>query len=247
MNRRRRLIIALLLAFVVGIFTVTIVNIMVPGPVPWVAGGNTTVVKYAYVPTSYYGTHEVTASSTTNVAVYEISRVFVTPKIGGVDLSRDFNLDLEDVYITWNAASQSGVIVYKPTGWAFKAVLVDVPDYYVLRPDFFNKGDVVVCGEGASLPTAYAAVDVGATGTAPDLYVERTLNTISCGSVVDLPYNKDTATAVLTATVPPATTFQGEMWQYGGTMKDQTVYYIQRMYIIAARSTKSTTLYVYYK
>jgi hypothetical protein len=248
MNRRRRLAIALLLAFVVGVFTVTVVYIAAPGQVPYISGSNATIVLYAYVPTSYYGTHEITANVTTNVAVYEISRVFATPKAGGVDLSRDFNLDLEDVYITWSAASKSGVIVYKTQSWAFKAVLVETPGYYMLRPDFFRAGDAVACGAGASLPMAYAVVDVKAAGTTPDVYVVRTLNTVSCGSTVDLLYTaEDAAPAVLTATVPPATTFQGEMKQYGGTMRNQTVYFIQRMYVIAATSLVPTTLYVYYK
>ena len=247
MNRRRKLVIALLLAAVVGLLAVTVVNIIGLGPVPYIGSENATVVKYAYVPTSYYGTHEITADGTVNMAVCELSRVFATPKTGGVDINSDFIIELEDVYITWSAASQSGVIIYKPRSWAFKAVLVDTPEYYVIRPEFFSIGDAVICGAGASLPTAYAVVDLQAVGKTPDLYVIRTSNTINCGGTVSRPTTKDATTAILTATGPPTATFQGVMQQYGGTMRNQTMFFIQNMYIIAATSSKTTTLYVYYK
>jgi hypothetical protein len=246
MNRRRRLVVALLLALVVGFVAVTVVNIMVPGPVPYVSGKNATFVVYGYVITSYYGTHEITANTTTNVAVYEISRVFATPKFGGVDISQDFNLDLSDVYITWN--SQSGVIVYKARSWAFKAVLVETPNYYVLRPDFFNAGDVVACGAKASLPTAYAVLDLTTSGTTPNLYVVRTASSISCGSTVDTTFTtSDAATAIKTSSVPPSVTFQGKMASYSGSFRNPAVYYVQNMYVIAATASAPSTLYVYYK
>jgi hypothetical protein len=148
----RRIPLALLFAAVIIGFAV-IVQITLQGPrtIPYYTSGNLTFADVGYAVTSYYGDIVITTNSTANATLYFASAVFVIPKSefrynttyrtvvkeGGSAFTYELYFD--------NVYGYGSIIRKSPIPVLYKAIKVEIGNYYLFYPVTYNLGDIVVC------------------------------------------------------------------------------------------------------
>jgi len=241
----------LIAAMVIG-FAVTLYIYLQPIGVPYYSEGNFTFATTGYSATSYYGKLVISANQTANITIYPAGAVFVIPA-GAFKSGMVYQASVQypgwntavDVYLYYNTTAHTGII-----GWdtspavTWKAVLVNLTNYYLFYPVAFGPGDMVVCPSNIVSISAVTGISLSYKPNSvnnPAVYV--TYVSAFCGSTVGSSSGTSAQLSyVAYSTISPTQSMQYTSQLTTVTLGNGTYFYVEPYLIIAAQSKQPTAV-----
>jgi hypothetical protein len=242
----------LIAAVVIGFAVTVYIYLQGPKGVPYYSEGNFTFANTGYSATSYYGKLIISANQTANVTIYPAGAVFVIPA-GAFKSGMVYQASVQypgwsgavNIYLYYDTTAGSGIITWDKSPYvSWKAVLVNLTNYYLFYPAAFRSGDKIVCPSGISSVYAVTGISLSYEPSStynPVVYV--TYIQTSCGSAVSagtIASNK--LSYVAYSRVSPTQSMQYTSQLTTITLSGGTYFFVEPYLIVAGQSNQPTAV-----
>jgi hypothetical protein len=242
------LIAAVLIGFAVTVY----IYLQGPKGVPYYSEGNFTFVNTGYSATSYYGKLIISANQTANITIYPAGAVFVIPasafKSGTLyraAVQYPGWSSAVNVYLYYDTVAGGGTIMWDRSPYVtWKAVFVNLTDYYLFYPTAFSSDDTVVCPPSFSSVSVVVSMSLSyepSSSYNPVVYV--TYVPVSCGSAVGTATGSSAQLSyVAYSRVSPTQSMQYTSQLTTATLGDGTYFFVEPYLLVTAQSNQPTAV-----